>query len=117
MLNKGKDMFDEVSAKIRETIENSPMKDMEKNVKSMLGSAFNRMDLITREEFDTHRDMLLKSRETITALESRLVALEAKLGITAATEKMAEAATDTAKTETADTDAANTAETNPPAAE
>ena len=48
----GKKIFEEVSAKLSETIANSPAKDVEKNVKSMLGSAFNRMDLITREEFD-----------------------------------------------------------------
>ena len=37
----GKQLFEEVSAKISETIANSPAKDMEKNVKAMLGSAFN----------------------------------------------------------------------------
>ncbi|EFC87198.1 hypothetical protein NEIMUCOT_06352 [Neisseria mucosa ATCC 25996] len=53
----GKQLFEEVSAKISETIANSPAKDMEKNVKAMLGSAFNRMDLVTREEFDIQQQV------------------------------------------------------------
>ena len=39
----GSKILEEVSAKIGETIANSPAKDMEKNVKAMLGSAFNKM--------------------------------------------------------------------------
>ena len=58
----GKKIFEEVSAKLSETIANSPAKDVEKNVKSMLGSAFNRMDLITREEFDIQQQVLIKTR-------------------------------------------------------
>ena len=56
----GKQLFEEVSSKISETIANSPAKDMEKNVKAMLGSAFNRMDLVTREEFDIQQQVLIK---------------------------------------------------------
>ena len=58
----GKQLFEEVSSKISETIANSPAKDMEKNVKAMLGSAFNRMDLVTREEFDIQQQVLIKTR-------------------------------------------------------
>ena len=72
----GKKIFEEVSAKLSETIANSPAKDVEKNVKSMLGSAFNRMDLITREEFDIQQQVLLKTREKLAELEARLAELE-----------------------------------------
>ena len=68
----GKKIFDEVSAKISETIANSPAKDVEKNVKSMLGSAFNRMDLVTREEFDIQQQVLIKTRTKLAELEERL---------------------------------------------
>ena len=65
----GKQLFEEVSAKISETIANSPAKDMEKNVKAMLGSAFNRMDLVTREEFDIQQQVLIKTRTKLVELE------------------------------------------------
>ena len=71
-----KKIFEEMSAKLSDIIVQSPAKDVEKNVKAMLGSAFNRMDLITREEFDIQQQVLLKTREQLTALEARLQALE-----------------------------------------
>lgn len=74
-----KKFFDDISEKLGDTISNSPIKDMEKNVKSMLGSAFNRMDLITREEFDIQQQVLIKTREKLAELESRVIALEALL--------------------------------------
>ncbi|MCS4534116.1 accessory factor UbiK family protein [Neisseria montereyensis] len=72
----GKKIFEEVSAKLGETIANSPAKDVEKNVKAMLGSAFNRMDLVTREEFDIQQQVLIKTRTKLTELEERLAKLE-----------------------------------------
>lgn len=74
----GKKLFDEIANKLGDTIDNSPVKDVEKNVKSMLGSAFNRMDLITREEFDIQQQVLLKTREKLAELEARITALEAQ---------------------------------------
>lgn len=72
----GSKILEEVSAKIGETIANSPAKDMEKNVKAMLGSAFNKMDLVTREEFDIQQQVLIKTRTKLAELEARLAKLE-----------------------------------------
>lgn len=74
----GKKLFDEVANRLGDTIDNSPVKDVEKNVKSLLGSAFTRMDLITREEFDIQQQVLLKTREKLAELEARVTALEAR---------------------------------------
>ncbi len=76
----GKKIFEEVSAKLSETIANSPAKDVEKNVKAMLGSAFNRMDLVTREEFDIQQQVLIKTRTKLAELEARLAKLEGNGG-------------------------------------
>lgn len=72
----GKKLFEDVSAKLSETIANSPAKDVEKNVKALLGSAFNRMDLVTREEFDIQQQVLIKTRTKLADLEARLAKLE-----------------------------------------
>lgn len=77
----GKKFFDELSAKLGDTIDNSPVKDVEKNVKAMLGSAFNRMDLVTRDEFDIQQQVLLKTREKLAELEARLAELEGGSGL------------------------------------
>ena len=95
----GKQLFEEVSSKISETIANSPAKDMEKNVKAMLGSAFNRMDLVTREEFDIQQQVLIKTRTKLAELEARLVKLEAAQEPEEAALKAAETAAEEAVAE------------------
>ncbi len=72
-----KKILEEISSKLGDTIAQSPAKDIEKNVKSLMGSAFNRMDLVTREEFDIQQQVLIKTRELLTQLEQRVAALEA----------------------------------------
>ncbi|MDF7676451.1 accessory factor UbiK family protein [Neisseriaceae bacterium ESL0693] len=72
----GKKIFDEITDKLGDTINNSPIKDLEHNAKAVLGSAFTRMDLITREEFDIQQQVLLKTREKLTELEQRVNQLE-----------------------------------------
>ncbi len=71
--------FDELAARIGQAIENSPAKDIEKNVKAMLASGFARLDLVPRAEFDVQAQVLLKTRERLEALEKRLAELEARL--------------------------------------
>jgi len=95
----GKQLFEEVGSKISETIANSPAKDVEKNIKAMLGSAFNRMDLVTREEFDIQQQVLIKTRTKLAALEERLAKLEAAQEPEEAVLKAAEAAAEEAVAE------------------
>jgi BMFP domain-containing protein YqiC len=75
MLNQK--LFEEFSNKISEMMANSPAKDVEKNIKAVMASTFNRLDLVTREEFDLQQEVLIKTRESLAALESRLAKLEA----------------------------------------
>ncbi len=74
----GQKLFDELSAKLGETIANSPAKDVEKNIKTLMSASFTKMDLVTRSEFDIQQQVLLKTRAQLAALESRLAALEAQ---------------------------------------
>lgn len=69
-------VFDEISKKIKELLANTPAADMQKNLRALLQAQFAKLDLVTREEFDVQREVLLRSREKITQLEARLAALE-----------------------------------------
>lgn len=71
--------FTDLQNKINHAIENSPAKDIEKNVKAMMTQGFSRLDLVTREEFDVQAQVLAKTRAKLEALEVRLAALEGKL--------------------------------------
>jgi hypothetical protein len=74
--------LDDWAARIGKAIENSPAKDIEKNVKAMLQSGLTRLDVVPRSEFDTQAQVLLKTREKLEALETRVAELEARLSAT-----------------------------------
>lgn len=71
--------FNDLQNKISQALENSPAKDIEKNVKAMLNQGFARMDLVTREEFEVQTQVLAKTRAKLEALEARVAELEAQL--------------------------------------
>ena len=50
--------------------------DFETNIKAILQASLSRMNLVTREEFDVQRKVLLRAREQIDAMEERIKALE-----------------------------------------
>jgi len=68
----------DVSSRINEALASSPARDVEKNVRALLTSAFSRLDLVTREEFDLHVELLRRSREKLDQLASRVAELEAR---------------------------------------
>ncbi|MGH8718763.1 MAG: accessory factor UbiK family protein [Burkholderiales bacterium] len=68
--------WEDLSAKIREVIEKSPAKDVEKNMRAMMESVFTRLNLVTREEFDVQAQVLARTREKLTELEAKLAELE-----------------------------------------
>jgi BMFP domain-containing protein YqiC len=71
--------FDDLQAKVSKVLENSPAKDIEKNVKAMLNQGFSKLDLVTREEFDLQIQVLGKTRAKLEALEARVAELEEQL--------------------------------------
>jgi BMFP domain-containing protein YqiC len=52
--------------------------DLQRNLKSTLRSGLERMDLVTREEFDVQTKLLQRTREKLEALEARVAELEAR---------------------------------------
>jgi ubiquinone biosynthesis accessory factor UbiK len=69
-------LLDEIGSKIRGVVAGTPAQDVEKNVRAMLASAFARLDLVTREEFDVQSAVLARTREKLTRLEAKLAELE-----------------------------------------
>jgi len=69
--------INEISNKIKEVVNSSPLGDVEKNLNALLKSVFTKMELVTREEFDVQAEVLRKTREKLTVLEARLAEIEA----------------------------------------
>ena len=59
-------------------------KDLTANFRGALQSGLRELDLVTREEFDVQRCVLLRTREKIEELEQQVAALERMLGNAAA---------------------------------
>jgi len=51
-------------------------KDLEDNFRAVLRASLSKLDLVTREEFDTQARVLQRTRERLVDLEARLKALE-----------------------------------------
>lgn len=71
-------LLDDLAAALSSLAAASPARDIERNAKALLGGAFARLDLVTREEFDVQRELLTRARERIAALEARIAELEAR---------------------------------------
>ena len=69
--------LDELGARLGELAAGSPAKDLEKNARALLGSAFARLDLVSREEFEVQTALLAQLRARIAALEGQVAKLEA----------------------------------------
>ena len=54
--------------------------DLTKNFRSALQSGLRELDLVTREEFDVQRCVLLRTREKIEELEQQVANLERAIG-------------------------------------
>lgn len=50
--------------------------DLESNFKAVLRAGLSKLDLVSREEFDTQTRVLQRTRERLAELEARLQALE-----------------------------------------
>ena len=73
--------FDDLARRITESLPESVralQKDVERQVRSTLHQGFERMDLVTREDFDVQVALLERTRARLRELEARVAALEGK---------------------------------------
>ncbi|MFM0323713.1 accessory factor UbiK family protein [Caballeronia glebae] len=73
------DVFNDLQQKMSDLFKNSPAKDVERNMKAMLSQGFSKLDLVTREEFDTQTQVLVRTRARLEELEKRVAQLEQRL--------------------------------------
>lgn len=74
--------IDRVVAEIRQRLPEdigSLGTEVERNLRAVLGEAINRLDLISREEFDIQQQVLQRTRARLEALEKEVTRLEQQL--------------------------------------
>jgi len=77
-------LFDDLSDRMNEALRNSPAQDIERNLRTLLASWFDRMDLVMREDFEVQKKLLEAALARVAALEARLAELERRSGGNAA---------------------------------
>lgn len=65
-----------VEKTVEQLTKSSPFADMGQNAKTFFTSALQKLDVVTREEFDVQAAMLARTREKLDALEKQVAALE-----------------------------------------
>ncbi len=73
-------LLGELSARLAALAASNPAKDLEKNMRAMLASAFTRLDLVSREEYEVQTQVLARAREKLAVLEARVAELESRKG-------------------------------------
>jgi len=68
--------FADLQDRVGDLIKSSPAADVEKHMKSALASALNKMDVVSREDFDLQCQMLSRALEKMALLEKRVAELE-----------------------------------------
>ena len=71
-------LLSELSARLAAMAASNPAKDLEKNFRGMLASAFTRLELVSREEYDVQTQVLARTRQKLEALEARVAEIEAR---------------------------------------
>ena len=67
-----KSLFDELNERVADALRNSPAADLEKNLRALLASWFDRLDLVAREDFDVQRTLLERAQAKLAELEKRV---------------------------------------------
>jgi BMFP domain-containing protein YqiC len=68
--------LDELQDRLNALFAQTPAADLQKNLKALLAQQFARLELVTREEFDTQARVLARARARLEELERRLADLE-----------------------------------------
>ncbi len=75
-------LFDELTRKLTGVLPESArelQEDLEKNARALLSTTLDKMDLVTREEFDVQKAVLARTRAKLETLEKQVAELEQAL--------------------------------------
>ncbi|MGJ8515325.1 accessory factor UbiK family protein [Carnimonas bestiolae] len=75
------DIFGRIAQNIGDKLSNVSQgpEELQRTVQGAMKSAFDRLDLVSREDFDIMMDVLTRTRSRVESLESRLAELESQL--------------------------------------
>ena len=78
--SKTLEILNNVAARVGQMIQQSPLSDIEKNVRQQFAAQLAKQGLVTREEYEIQVAMLARAQESLRELEAKIAALEAARG-------------------------------------
>lgn len=66
------DRAEQMAGRLRELLENSPAKDLEKNCRAFANAMLGKMNVVTREEFDEQSRLLEEAITKLNGIEEQL---------------------------------------------
>jgi BMFP domain-containing protein YqiC len=70
-------LLDDLRSRIEAALRDSPAQDIERNLRALLASWFDRLDLVLREDFEVQKKLLDRAHTKLAELEARIAELEA----------------------------------------
>ncbi|QIZ85672.1 accessory factor UbiK family protein [Bermanella marisrubri] len=74
-----KAIIDKLSQQISQLIPNESSEQLKNNIQQLLARQLNKLDVVSRDEFDAQQAVLLRTREKLDALEKQVAEMEEKL--------------------------------------
>lgn len=71
-------IIEQITSQAENLFKNNPLNDFETNFKALLSTTFDKMDLISREEFEIQQRVLADTRKKLDELEKIVKQLEGK---------------------------------------
>lgn len=74
--DKALEMLGSIQEKAEELFDKTPAKDAQEHLKTWMNQNFQKMNLVTREEFDVQTKVLERTRKKLQTLEHKVAELE-----------------------------------------
>lgn len=71
-------IIEQISTQVGNLMKNNPLSDFETNFKSLLHASLDKLELVTREEFEIQQKVLANTRAKLEELEQAIKNLESK---------------------------------------
>jgi len=73
-----KTLFEELNERVGEALRNSPVQDLERNLRALLAAWLDRLDVVLREDFEVQKKLLERAQAKLADLERRIAELESR---------------------------------------
>jgi BMFP domain-containing protein YqiC len=69
-------ILNKIASQISQLIPEQASQDLQKNIQQVLARQLNKLDVVSRDDFDAQQAVLLRTREKLEALEVQVAELE-----------------------------------------